>query len=139
MTIIPIDQVTLKNSIYQDIDQTQREALSDHVSKMTLLKKFGGRKASRYINDKEKMRMDIKIVQEELKATVDEVDAMEEDESEVPVDNTVYFDKIRPPMNKDAKTVSEVYDVGDVVPMDLLKRLDEEAKTVYQTEIDQIP
>ncbi|XP_023304250.2 DNA-directed RNA polymerase I subunit rpa49 [Lucilia cuprina] len=138
MTIIPIDQVTLKNSIYQDIDQTQREALSDHVRKMTLLKKFGGRKASRYINDKEKMHMDIKIVQEELQNTVEEA-GLEENEAEESVDNTAYLDKIRPPMNVEAKQVSDVYALEDVVPMDLLNRLDEEAKTVYQTQIDQIP
>ncbi|KAM7359767.1 RNA polymerase I subunit E [Cochliomyia hominivorax] len=139
MTIIPIDQVTLKNSIYQDIDQTKRDSLSDHVSKMTLLKKFGGRKASRFINDQEKMRMDIKIVQEELKATVDEADSVIENEGEEEVDNTVYFDKIRPPLNKEAEKLSDVYKAEEVVPMELLKRLDEEAKTVYQTQIDQIP
>lgn len=138
MTVIPIDQVTLKNSIYQDIDQIKREAISDHISKMTLLKKFGGRKASRFINDQEQMRMDIKIVEAELKATVDEA-GIEENEVEDKVDNTAYFNKIRPPMNTEAKQVSEVYDIGEVVPTELLNRLDEEAKTVYQTQIDQIP
>lgn len=138
MTIIPIDQVTLKNSVYQDIDQTQRLALSDKVKKITLLKKFGSRKASRFINDQEKMRMDIQLVQEDLKKTVDEVD-MAANESEENVDNTEYFNTIRPPINHQAEVVRDVYKIEDVVPKDLLDRLDEESKTVYQTPIDQIP
>lgn len=138
MTIIPIDQVTLKNTIYQDVDRVQREALSEKVSKMMLLKKFGGRKASRFINDQEKMRMDITIVQEELQATVDDTNMME-NETEEKVDNTTYFNKIRPPINLEAEKLSDVYQLNDVIPADLLNRLDEEAKTVYQTQIDQLP
>lgn len=139
MTLIPIDQVTLKNSIYGDLDQTKRKSLSDEVTKMTLLKKFGGRKASRFIKDQETMRMDMTIVQKDLEATVEDSGLQENDGDEDKVDNTVYFEKIRPLFNAEAEKLNEVYQIEDVVPIELLDRLDEEAKTVYQTQVDQIP
>ncbi|XP_075147572.1 RNA polymerase I subunit E [Haematobia irritans] len=137
MTIIPIDQVNLKNTIYGDLDQVKKSSLSDHVTKMTLLKKYGGRKASRYVNDQEQMRMDISVVQDSLSETVN--DSMLDGDEADQVDNTKYFDSIRPPCNKEAEKVSDIYQITDVVPAKLLERLDEEAKTVYQTSIDQIP
>ncbi|XP_005184572.2 uncharacterized protein LOC101892391 [Musca domestica] len=136
MTIIPIDQVNFKNTIYGELDQIKKSNLSDQVTKMTLLKKFGGRKASRYVNDQEQMRMDIVVVEDSLNQTVNE--SMLDNEEEV-VDNTKYFDSIRPPCNKNADKISDIYQLSDVVPTELMDRLDEEAKTVYQTNIDQIP
>lgn len=136
MTIIPIDHVNFKNTIYGELDQIKKSNLSDQVTKMTLLKKFGGRKASRYVNDQEQMRMDIVVVEDSLNQTVNE--SMLDNEEEV-VDNTKYFDSIRPPCNKNADKISDIYQLSDVVPTELMDRLDEEAKTVYQTNIDQIP
>uniref|UniRef100_A0A1I8MLZ2 DNA-directed RNA polymerase I subunit RPA49 n=1 Tax=Musca domestica TaxID=7370 RepID=A0A1I8MLZ2_MUSDO len=136
MTIIPIDQVNFKNTIYGELDQIKKSNLSDQVTKMTLLKKFGGRKASRYVNDQEQMRMDIVVVEDSLNQTVNE--SMLDNEEEV-VDNTKYFDSIRPPCNKNADKISDIFQLSDVVPTELMDRLDEEAKTVYQTNIDQIP
>lgn len=138
MTLIPLDQVTLKNSIYDDLDHNKGKSLSDEITKLTLLKKYGGRKASRYIKDQETMRMNITIVQNDLEATVEDSNIQEND-AEDKVDNTVYFDKIRPIFNAEADKLNEVYKVEDVVPKELLDRLDEEAKTVYQTQVDQIP
>lgn len=138
MTIIPIDQVNLKNTIYDDLDQIKKSSLSENVTKMTLLKKFGGRKASRYINDQEQMRMDITVVQDELDATVNDSSLLEGEE-EGKIDNSKYFDSIRPSYNADAEKITEIYQINDVVPADLLERLEDEAKTVFQTQIDQIP
>lgn len=137
MTIIPIDQVNFKNTVYGELDQIKKSNLSEHVTKMTLLKKFGGRNASRYVNDQEQMRMDISVVQDSLSATVNE-SMLEGDETEQ-IDNAKYFDSIRPPCNKEADKVSDIYQLSDVIPTDLMDRLEEEAKTVYQTNIDQIP
>lgn len=138
VTMIPIDQVNLKNTIYGGLDQIKTNNLSDHVTKMTLLKKFGGRKASRYVNDQERMRMDISVVQDSLNDTVNDSILKDSDDTDK-VDNTKYFDRIRPPFNKDAETVSDIYKLSDVIPADLMERLEEEAKTVYQTQVDQIP
>ncbi|XP_061392291.1 uncharacterized protein LOC133327769 [Musca vetustissima] len=137
MTIIPIDQVNFKNTIYGELDQIKKSDLSEQVTKMTLLKKFGGRKASRYVNDQEQMRMDIAVVEDSLNQTVNESMLLDNEEDEV--DNTKYFDSIRPPCNKDADKVSDIYEMSDVIPSELMDRLEEEAKTVYQTSIDQIP
>uniref|UniRef100_A0A1I8PN50 DNA-directed RNA polymerase I subunit RPA49 n=2 Tax=Stomoxys calcitrans TaxID=35570 RepID=A0A1I8PN50_STOCA len=138
MTIVPIDQVNLRNTIYGGLDQIKKSSLSDDVTKMTLLKKFGGRKASRFVNDQEKMRMDISVVQDSLTETVNE-SMLDADDGVDQVDNTKYFDSIRPPCNKDAEHVRDIYKISDVVPTELMNRMEEEAKTVYQTSLDQIP
>uniref|UniRef100_A0A1B0C7K7 Uncharacterized protein n=1 Tax=Glossina palpalis gambiensis TaxID=67801 RepID=A0A1B0C7K7_9MUSC len=136
LAIIPVDQASLSNNVIiqtGNVPSSQIEALHGD----TLLKKFGGRKAMRYIADKEKMHVNVNIVQEGLQAQVDAETSTNNEEN---ADNNItYYESIRPRFNSEAKEVSEVYKLTDIVPQELLDRLEEEAKTIYQTKVDEIP
>ncbi|KAI9580135.1 uncharacterized protein LOC119639346 [Glossina fuscipes] len=136
LAIIPVDQASLSNNVIiqtGNVPSSEIEALHGD----TLLKKFGGRKAMRYIADKEKMHVNVNIVQEGLQAQVDAETSTNNEEN---ADNNItYYESIRPRFNSEAKEVSEVYKLTDIVPQELLDRLEEEAKTIYQTKVDEIP
>uniref|UniRef100_A0A1A9W3X3 DNA-directed RNA polymerase I subunit RPA49 n=1 Tax=Glossina brevipalpis TaxID=37001 RepID=A0A1A9W3X3_9MUSC len=134
LVITPVDYASLSNNVMTQMDDASSRLES--LPEDTLLKKFGGRKAMRYISDKEKTRVNLNLVQEDLQAQVEAGPSTNEESS---ADNITYYDSIRPPFNAQANTVSEVYKLNDIVPQDLLDRLEEEARTIYQTKIDEIP
>lgn len=83
------------------------------------------------------MHVNVNIVQEGLQAQVDAEPSANNEEN--PDNNITYYESIRPRFNPEAKKVSEVYKLTDMVPQELLDRLEEEAKTIYQTKVDEIP
>uniref|UniRef100_D3TRL7 RNA polymerase I 49 kDa subunit n=1 Tax=Glossina morsitans morsitans TaxID=37546 RepID=D3TRL7_GLOMM len=136
LTITSLDQASLLNNVITQTDNVPSSAI-EALHGDTLLKKFGGRKAMRYITDKEKMHVNVNIVQEGLQAQVDAEPSANNEEN--PDNNITYYESIRPRFNPEAKKVSEVYKLTDMVPQELLDRLEEEAKTIYQTKVDEIP
>lgn len=142
--ILPIEQVQLTNNIYEQLNkETEKTEMSKQESVQALLKQFGGRKASRYIDNQEKMKMDINIVKTELDQTVEDTKIVEDDVESALKGNgndaEAHFSAIRPPCNKDAKNIDDIYKIENVIPPSLLSRLEEEAKLVYATNVNNLP
>ncbi|KAH8383058.1 hypothetical protein KR009_006610 [Drosophila setifemur] len=144
--IVPVQQALLSNHIYQQLERKKSKTpmLSrEHASKK-LLKEFGGRKASRYVDNHEKMLVNVDVVRQDLDETVKSSAQNEnEDEDETLADvstsNEDYLATIVPKFDKEATNLDEVYDVEDVIPSALLERLDEEAKVIFSTPVQTLP
>ncbi|EDV42691.1 uncharacterized protein Dana_GF18123 [Drosophila ananassae] len=144
--IVPIQQALLSNHIYQELDREKRKTpmLSREHANKKLLKEFGGRKASRFVDNHEKMLVNVEVVRQDLDETVKTSTQNENEEAEdamtdLSTSNEEYLAKIVPKFDKDATNLDHVYDVEDVVPSSLLERLDEEAKVVFSTPLQTIP
>lgn len=145
-TILPVQQALLSNHIYEKMDKLEnRPMLSKEHATKKLLKEFGGRKASRYVANREEMMVNVNVMRQDLDETVQN-SARQEDENdedntlpEVDTNNAEYLATIVPKCDKTATKINEIYDVEDVVPQALLDRLDEEAQSVYSAELETLP
>ncbi|XP_017847100.1 uncharacterized protein LOC108603106 isoform X2 [Drosophila busckii] len=143
--LIPVNQALLSNNIYDNVALSKQTVLSKEHAAKKLLKEFGGRKASRYVANREQMMVNVDVVRRDLDETVQssaqhEVDDEEDDTlADVSTSNVEYLASIVPKFDKAATKVNEVYDVEDVVPRALLERLDEEAKSVFAAPLDSLP
>ncbi|KAH8288879.1 hypothetical protein KR054_011241 [Drosophila jambulina] len=144
--IVPAQQALLSNHIYQQMDRQKRKApmLSREHANKKLLKEFGGRKASRFVDNHEKMLVNVEVVRQDLDETVKSSAQQEGDEdddtlADVSMSNEAYLATIVPKCDKAATNLDHVYDVEDVIPSALLERLDEEAKVVFSTPAQTLP
>ncbi|XP_055903282.1 uncharacterized protein LOC129939330 [Eupeodes corollae] len=135
--ILPIDQVKLINQVYEEKQNTVFAALSKQTAKETAMRVFGGRKDVRSLNNRERNNVSIDVFREQLESTVDKSEVTETPEEVVNTD--VIIDTIRPKFNKDATNLPNVYNIYDVIPQELLDRLDEEVSVLMTTDIDDIP
>ncbi|XP_002137217.2 uncharacterized protein Polr1E [Drosophila pseudoobscura] len=145
--IIPVQQALLSNSVYQQLEQKEKQKVlpmltKEHAAKK-LLKEYGGRKASRLVDNREKMMVNVEVVRQDLDETVQASPQNDDEEdktlADVSASNEEYLATIVPKFDKTATKISEVFDVEDVVPANLLERLDEEAKVVYATPLEALP
>lgn len=142
-TIVPVQQALLSNHIYEKLQAKEAlPILSKEVAAKKLLKEYGGRKASRYVANREEMMVNVNVVRKELDETVQSSVREDEDDDTLPevnASNAEYLGTLVPKCDKTATKVSEVYDVEDVVPKTLLDRLDEEAKSVHAAPLETLP
>ncbi|KAH8349086.1 hypothetical protein KR084_005161 [Drosophila pseudotakahashii] len=144
--IVPVQQALMSNHIYKQLErQGQRVPMlsKEHASKK-LLKEFGGRKASRFVDNREQMKVNVEVVRQDLDETVKlstTLNGDEEDDSlaDVSVSNEEYLASIVPKFDKEAIELDGVYDVKNLMPSGLLERLDEEAKVVFSTPAQTLP
>lgn len=141
--IVPVQQALLSNNIYEKLQAKEAQPLlSKEVAVKKLLKEYGGRKASRYVANSEQMMVNVDVMRKELDETVNSSVREDEEDDLLPdvnVNNAEYIATLVPKCDKNAKNVSDVYDVEDVVPKSLLDRLDEEAKSVYAAPLESLP
>ncbi|XP_017113630.1 uncharacterized protein LOC108136779 [Drosophila elegans] len=143
--IVPVQQALLSNHIYKKLERQKRTApmLSREHANKKLLKEFGGRKASRFVDNHEQMMVNVEVVRQDLDETVKASTMNEENEDEtladVSISNEDYLATIVPKFDKEATELSGVYDVKDVISSELLERLDEEAKVVFSTPLQTLP
>lgn len=101
------------------------------------MKQFGGRKAARFAANQENNKMNVDVLKNDLDNTIREAEFNKEGEEQT--DTQHNFDALRPKFNKDAKKIEEIYYIHDIVPVELLDRLDDESKVVYSTPLDKLP
>ncbi|XP_034665084.1 uncharacterized protein LOC117899284 [Drosophila subobscura] len=146
--VIPVQQALLSNNVYQKLAKKEKEKVlpmltKEHAAKK-LLKEFGGRKASRLVDNREKMMVNVEVVRQDLDETVQGGGQNEDEEDDVTLadvntSNEEYLASIVPKFDKTATKISDVFDVEDVVPANLLQMLEEEAKVVYATPLEELP
>lgn len=134
--LIPIETALLTNNIYCLKEKEEFESLQKADSYNKLLRNFGGRKTLRYLDRVEKMKIDVNVVKDQLEKTVDEADISINNET---VSTESSLDKIRPKFSLDAKKLDDVYNLYDVIPKELLQRLDMEASAVVNANLDDLP
>ncbi|XP_001979658.3 uncharacterized protein LOC6551861 [Drosophila erecta] len=143
--IVPVQQALMSNHIYKKLERQKKTAPTmsrEHANKK-LLKEFGGRKASRFVDNREQMMVNVEVMRQDLDETVNStmLNEGEEDDTlaDVSINNEEYLATIVPKFNKEATKVDEVYAVENLIPSSLLERLDEEAKVVFSTPVQTLP
>lgn len=108
-----------------------------------MLSKFGGKKAASLLERKERQKINVDIVKDQLDKTVADSSIKIDDTKDAfdvsQADREMHLESMVPPMNKDAKRLDEVYRVTDLIEASLLDRLDAEAMQLLQTKVDEIP
>lgn len=137
LRIIPIEQATLSNHIFNTLEQKPLPTLTAEHTRAMLMKQFGGRKAARFAANQENNKMNVDVLKNDLDNTIREAEFNKEGEEQT--DTQHNFDALRPKFNKDAKKIEEIYYIHDIVPVELLDRLDDESKVVYSTPLDKLP
>lgn len=134
--LITVDTASLINNIYSEKAKEEFGSVQQNESYQKLLRNFGGKKAKRYLDRVEKMKIDVSVVKDQLEKTVDEVDTTINSETVSTEDS---LNKIRPICQAEAKKLDDVYNFFDVIPKELLDRLDAEATAVVKADIDELP
>lgn len=68
MRIIQVEESSMLNEIYNNNSSKSANIITDSWD--TMMKKFGGKKAQKILDKREKMKVNIDVVQEELDVTV---------------------------------------------------------------------
>ncbi|KAK9871586.1 hypothetical protein WA026_012966 [Henosepilachna vigintioctopunctata] len=126
--LINIENVTLKPYIKQLNVLQDSSVTGEKVSNAEFNKLFGSKKAKRITEQRERMKLDIENVKEELEKTVA---ATKIDDSYL---NTSVRDnnslEYKPPINRDASSVERVYELENLIPSDVLAALDTELDAI---------
>lgn len=152
--LIEVEQCSLLGKHYLPDPTALRTAIDKEAAMRVLLKSFGGKVANRLLERKEKMRLNVDVVKENLNKTVNETTALklnatngagdddEEAKDAFDVAQTEREDALKsmvPQLNEQAKRLEDVYRLTDLIDEGLLRAMDEDALAVLQTDISDLP
>ncbi|KAF5288481.1 hypothetical protein FQA39_LY15410 [Lamprigera yunnana] len=137
MRLIAVDTATLaprfteSNIVNQMVDNVD----SSNVSQLN--KVFGSKKAKRIAEQKERMKVDIEMVKEELKETVKDIKIEQKDLEVLKVnENELGY---LPHINRDAKSVEDIYNVNDIVSSNVLSTMSNASEKILGEEAELDP
>jgi len=92
--IVPVQQALMSNHIYKQLEREGKKipTLSKEHASKKLLKEFGGRKASRFVDNREQMMVNVDVVRQDLDETVKSVAQNEDEDEDTLADVTVNND-----------------------------------------------
>ncbi|XP_022913799.2 uncharacterized protein [Onthophagus taurus] len=134
---IAVDKVTFdfslnKNKLSPDVNDT--EANKSTVS--DLIKKFGSKKQRKFREQSERMQLDVQTMKEQFEQVVDETHI---DEADLAPHNPENLEtSYKPPINRDAENVKDVYPLESLVPLNVLSELEEEVNSLLNEENDEL-
>lgn len=116
-------------------------------AKKIMLKSFGGKAAARTLEKKEKMRLNLDIVKDQLDKTMndtmpeasDAADGVKDAFDEAQAERELSLKSIMPKLNETATRLEDVYRLSDLIDEDLLRRMDSDALAVLGTERADLP
>ena len=135
-------------------DVTDSSTLNPNNSISQLNKEFGSKKIKRITEQRERLKMNIEDVQEQLEQTVAGefllcgliflfftsplVGVNFTGSESFVVESAENDSAYRPPINRDASTREQVYVLHDIVPENVLDSLEEEATNALSSDLDNI-
>ncbi|GLV39617.1 RNA polymerase I subunit E [Carabus blaptoides fortunei] len=132
--LVPVNMVSL------NVEMPKINALLDNtlnnsqISVRDLNKQFGSKKTKRRTEQMERMKLNVSNVEEELKQTVAEIEVKEEDLVAPTMDESEK--SYRPPMNRNASSPSQVYDLKTIIQQEYLDTLVDLANEVLENPIE---
>lgn len=126
------------NQIYNDsATEAIQNSIDNTSSRALLIKSFGGRKAIISHERHERMKVNVDIVKEQLDKTIETSESNAVDDGNQNIDQNLQL--IRPPFNKNATNICDIYEITNIIPKDLLDRLNDECYAILESDIDSIP
>lgn len=120
--MVPIDYALLAPDIKLD-EENEKDEADDYFSAVRTLKtQFGSKRTKLMAQQEERMRLNTTNTTKSLEEAVAEMD-VDETNLETTVDSNEAA-AYQPPINRDANTVDEVYDLYSLVPEAVLDSLD---------------
>jgi hypothetical protein len=138
--LIQVEEASLKSTHY-DIEEERTRPMPT-MDKETMLREFGGKNAIRYLDRVSRMKPNIDVVVDVLEKTVDQVDetlfkndvlAMNGEDQEK-LKNSIF-----PVVNKNAKSIREMYSLTSLIPNEVLEHLNVIAIEILKTDLDTVP
>jgi hypothetical protein len=136
--LIAVDKTTMTNNFNPTVNNVveSRTIFDFNTSLNNLNKAFGSKKVKRITEQKERLKMNIDNIKEQLEQTVANI-KMNETESIV-VESNENDSAYRPTIHRDASTVEQVYILSELVPDFVLDSLEKEANEVLSSDVDSI-
>ncbi|XP_031637778.1 uncharacterized protein LOC116350183 isoform X3 [Contarinia nasturtii] len=149
--LVEVSESSMMSYIYKCCFQ-QESKLSNVQSDMhtenarrILFKEFGGKKAIQVLDRKEKMKINVDVVKEQLDKTLLELDINQStkehkdefDEVKEQQDNVL--EEMLPKVNKDAIKLTDVYCLENLIQLDILDSLKADAINLLKASHDDIP
>lgn len=164
MRLIEVEECSMLSQHYEAPRISVAGYRTKEQSKRMLLSSFGGKTAMRAIERKERMKINVDVVKEQLNQTINREnrlnrlydpcshifilfytvttnkdDVEKDDFDQIQEERAKHLEKMIPPMNIAAKKVNEVYKLTDLIDFELLVRLESEAIKLLQTDPEEIP
>lgn len=144
--LVEVEQCSLLSKHYQhDAAATTDRTTDTQQAYKIMLKSFGGKAANRMLEKKDKMRLNVDVVKEQLDKTIqaepaDTTGTAERDAFDDAIaEREEVMKTILPKMNIEATRVEEVYQLTDLIDEDLLARMNDDALAVLRAERADLP
>lgn len=130
------------NDIYLNKTSAELQKKIDNPMK-SLLKDFGSKKSVTSFDRKEKMKVNLDIAKEQLATTINDIsdptDIHEDIFDKLKMKGDLTLSSITPPINKEAKTIDQLYTLNQIISQDMLDGLEKATIKLLKTGIDEIP
>lgn len=130
------------NEIYSNKTSTDNQKKIDNPMK-SLLKDFGSKKSVSSFDRKEKMKVNLDIAKEQLSSTINDIqdptDVQEDIFFKLKLEGDLKLNAITPPINKEAKSIDNLYTLNQIISQDMLDGLEKVTIKLLKTGIDEIP
>lgn len=132
--LVAVDHVTLSPLFKGQEDLLNTTTGTTELTTSELNKQFGSKRIKRQTEQRERMKMDIENVKEQLEQTVADVKVDVQDMVAPNVDDSDV--SYKPPINRNASKVEQVYVLDEIVSPSVLNSLFEEANRILEGEND---
>ncbi|KAL3275820.1 hypothetical protein HHI36_020564 [Cryptolaemus montrouzieri] len=130
--LVNLDHVSLKPCINRVNGLADSSITNEKITTSELNKQFGSKRTKRNTEQKERLKLDIENVKEQLEQTVS---AIKMDESFLnsakPVESEITY---KPPINRDASTIERVYELENLIPENVLQALQVEVDSIVESD-----
>ncbi|RZB66621.1 DNA-directed RNA polymerase I subunit RPA49-like, partial [Asbolus verrucosus] len=131
--LVPVDIAILAPQLNQKEGDVVDNANANSLN--ILNKEFGSKRIKRITEQRERLKMNINDVKEQLEKTVEALEIKESESFSMgPGENDSMY---RPHINRDASTKEQVYVLNEIVPENVLNSLEEEAQHVLSSDLEQ--
>lgn len=143
MRIVEVQECSMLSKHYDASRASTNSGRTAEQARKTMLTSFGGKAASKTIERKERMRINVDIVKGQLDKTMNDTlpsAVPEKDEFDHGTAEREEQQKaMLPKYNADATKLGDVYTLTELISADLLERLESDAHEVLKTSRDQLP
>lgn len=146
MRLVEVKQCSLLGKHYTTDAAAENERTTDtKQAYKIMLKSFGGKAANRMLEKKDKMRLNVDVVKDQLDKTIqaetaDTTGTGEKDAFDVAqAEREEVMRTMVPKLNAEAKRLEDVYQLGDLIDEGLLQRMNDDALAVLNADRDDLP
>lgn len=144
MRLVEVQESSLKSKHYDESNVPSKLSIrTAEQARKTMMTSFAGKAANRNLERKERMRINVDIVKGQLDKTMNDTlpSALpEKDDFDISMAEREEQQKaMLPKMNAAASKIDEIYELTDLISMDLLNRLESDAIEVLKTERTELP